>query len=120
MSKQAAFKPREAYPGDTPTGKRRRFLVTVSKTVEVSLDTSVLMQGTMPDNPIRVDASENFVIEHVAYNLIVNDLQLSAIDGYANCPDESASLGRAEWLVEVEEELAPEPARRRKARSRIS
>ncbi len=32
------------------------------------------------------------VAEHIAYNMIVNDLKLSGIDGFANLPDEMATL----------------------------
>lgn len=32
------------------------------------------------------------VAEHIAFNMIVNDLKLSGIDGFANLPDEMAIL----------------------------
>ena len=32
------------------------------------------------------------VAEHIAFNMIVNDLKLSGIDGFANLPDEMATL----------------------------
>lgn len=32
------------------------------------------------------------VAEHIAYNMIVNDLKLSGIDGFANLLDEMATL----------------------------
>ncbi len=32
------------------------------------------------------------VAEHLAFNMIVNDLKLSGIDGFANLPDEMATL----------------------------
>ncbi len=53
------------FPGDKPTGKRRTFSVTVSKTVEMSLDESVIAQGVLPDgyilgpNPSDASASVN-------------------------------------------------------------
>lgn len=80
-------------PGDKPTGKLRRFHVVVTKSVDLFLDTSVITQGTMPDDPIfggRADS--DMVAQHVAFNMVCNDLRLSQIDGYANCPDESAKV----------------------------
>lgn len=32
------------------------------------------------------------IVEHIAFNMIVNDLKLSQIDGFANLPDEMATL----------------------------
>jgi len=94
------------FPGDAPTGKKRTFRMMIARTVDVTLDTSVIAQGLMPDNPIfgsRLDGGaydEKIVLEHLAFNLIGNNLALSAIEGYANCPDESADVPWEPWEVD--------------------
>lgn len=103
----------EHWPGNKPTGRIRRFKVQVITETIIALDESVLDQGVLPDNAIfgnklqgmkREDA-ELEVVNHLAFNLICNDLQLSEIDGYANCPDKSADVAKFEWDVDVEQEL---------------
>jgi hypothetical protein len=96
---------RKAFPGSTPTGRTRTFLVTVSKTVEITVDEAIIAQGLLPDNPIfGASVSEKDVVEHLAFNLIVNDLSLPQIDGFANCDDESACVAMANWDVAIEQE----------------
>ena len=93
-------------PGDEPTGKTRTFQVTVSRTVELTLDESVIAQGMLPDGYILgKDPTERAVLEHLAFNLVGNGLQLSQIDGYANCPDESARVRGFPWDVEIDREI---------------
>lgn len=102
------------FPGDEPTGKVRTFLVTLSKTVEITLDEGVIAQGLMPDDPIfggRADEAD--VLEHLAFNLVGNGLRLSQIDGYANCPNESAHVPQDKWEVEQVSETT-KPAKRKR------
>jgi hypothetical protein len=111
----AAKKKREEWPGDKPSGKTRKFLVTVSKTVEVTLDESVIAQGMLPEGYILgPGATEDDVLQHLVFNLVGNSLRLSQIDGYANCPDESVSIPHADWDVEIERELTTSPKARGK------
>ena len=97
-----------ALPGDTPTGRTRTFSVTISKTVEITVDETVVAQGVLPDNPIFGErVTEDDVVQHLAFNLIGNGLRLSQIDGYANCDDASVTVPYVEWDVEVEREIVP-------------
>lgn len=105
---------KETWPGSTPTGKMRTFVVTVSKVVEISIDESVLEQGILPDGPIFGSSmtgnkahDEVVVVEHLAFNLVGNDLRLSQIDGYANCPDASVIVLYEDWDVESVRETTP-------------
>lgn len=103
-----AVKQRVEWPGSKPTGKKRTFIVTVTKTTEIEIDETVITQGVLPDNPIfgaRVTESE--VVKHVAFNLICNGLRLSQVDGYSNCPDASAVVKSAsnDWDVDVDREI---------------
>lgn len=94
-----------AWPGSKPTNTRNQFTVTISKTVTIELNESVVKQGRLPGGPIFGDRkpSEKEVVEHLAFNLVVNGLRLSQIDGYANCPDESADVFYVPWDVELED-----------------
>ncbi len=43
------------------------------------------------------------IAEHVGYNLIINRVQLSHLDGWADQPDENARvLEKPDWEVEAE------------------
>ncbi len=102
----AAAKKRTDWPGSKPTGKKRTFIVTVTKTTEIAIDEAVLAQGVLPDNPIfGARVTEDDVVKHIAFNLLCNDIRLSQIDGYANCPDDSVRVEAAsnDWDVEIEE-----------------
>lgn len=101
---------KEAWPGDKPTGKVRRFEVTIQKTVVVTLDESVLEQARTEPAFFRPPLTDGGVVEHVAFNLVCNELRLSQIDGYANCPDESAIVSRDDsWDVRLEREVPRHP-----------
>ena len=108
-------------PGDKPTGKTRMFQVTVTKTVEIAIDESVLEQGRDPEGPIYGSSMSGhephdtkIVVEHIAFNVVCNGLTLSQIDGYANCPDASVSLNRrSSWDIELEHEILPVTAKKR-------
>lgn len=102
-----------SWPGSTPTGRTRTFSVTVSKTVEITVDESVIAQGVLPDNPIfGANVTEDDVVQYLAFNLVVNHLRLSQIDGFANCDDASVSFPYENWDVEVDREIVPPPATR--------
>jgi hypothetical protein len=115
-----AVSARAVWPGSAPTGRTRTFSVTVSKTVEITVDETVVAQGVLPDNPIFGErVTEDDVVQHLAFNLIGNGLRLSQIDGYANCADASVTVPYVEWDVEVDREIvpaapAPRSPRRRK------
>jgi hypothetical protein len=107
-------------PGDKPTGKVRTFLVTVTKTVELTLDESVIAQGVDPDGPIYGSSMSGdpmhdtkIVVEHIAFNMVCNGLTLSEIDGYANCPNASATVAPSNWYIELGHEVLPVKAKKR-------
>jgi hypothetical protein len=87
---------------------KRTFEVTVSKTVTISIDQSVIAQGMAPDDPIFGGrASEAMVLEHLAYNLVGNSLQLSWIDGYANLSDDLVDVPYVKFDVDEIAEIMP-------------
>jgi hypothetical protein len=94
------------HPGDKATGKTRTFAVTIHATM--ILDESVIAQGVGDTGYIMKDPTEDEVLRHLAFNLVGNCLSLSRIDGYANCPDESARVEDREAEVEFEM-VAPLP-----------
>jgi hypothetical protein len=110
----AAKKPkRMTWPGDKPTGKTRTFEVLVSKLVTVTIDESIFAQANDPEQPIWTPPQpDEAVVEHLVFNRVCNALKLGYIDGFANCPEESVELDRAEWQVECEREV-PKKARKR-------
>jgi hypothetical protein len=114
-----AAKKREDWPGSHPTGKVRKFQVTVTKTVDIAIDESVIAQGLLPDNPIfGHDTTEHQVIEHIAFNVVGNQLRLSQIDGYANCPDEGAKELGGYTAFDVEFDEIPADTSRPKPKAR--
>lgn len=111
-TKSTKIRSAEKWPGDKPTGKTRTFTVTVSKTVDVTLDESILAQGLLPDNPIfgsrlsgEKEFDESIVVEHLAFNLVCNGLELDQIDGYSNCPSESAKVSQEDWEIVMDCEI---------------
>jgi len=90
-AKKRRAKP-SGYAGDKPTGKTRAYDVLIEIRARMVLDESVISQGTQDEGHIMRDPTEAQVIEHLAYNLVGNQLSLSEIDGYANCPAESARV----------------------------
>ena len=83
---------KRGFPGDKPTGKKRVFEVTVTTTTLMTLDESVIEQGLADDGYIMKNPTLDDVVEHLAHNLIGTGLSLSQVDGYANCPDDSATV----------------------------
>jgi hypothetical protein len=80
---------------------KRVFEVTVSRTVRMCVDEAVIAQGLSDDNPIQgPGATEQQIIEHLAFNLAGNCLSLSQIDGYANRDDSEANVEWEPWDVE--------------------
>jgi hypothetical protein len=103
---------KKEWPGGAPTGRLREIEVTLSKTVVFTVDEAVIAQGMLPDNPIfGKKVTEEDVLTHLAFNLIGNDLSLSQIDGYANCPDDSANVPYVKWEVEIIGVTTPPPKR---------
>jgi hypothetical protein len=96
-------KPKIEFPGDKPTGKTRSFHVTIHATM--TLDESVIAQGVTDDGCIMRSPTEDEVLQHLAYNLVGEATSLSDIDGFANCPDESAVVSDRD--VEIEYEIKP-------------
>lgn len=75
---------------------KRQFEVEIKQTVIIEIDDSVVN--------INDDPSGN--INHIAYNMIVNQLDLNEIDGFADQPKENAKIvHESGWRIEVNDEL---------------
>jgi hypothetical protein len=86
---------------------KRKFLVTFSGTAQIELDDAVFnaVDEAFKNSIYEFDTSEE-VAEHIAYNMIVNDAKLSQLDGWADQPDEHASVTfYPNWEIEAEEIL---------------
>jgi hypothetical protein len=84
--------PKKSWPGDKPTGKTRTFSITVSRTARITIDESIFAQAQCEEPYFNPKPTDIQVVEHLAFNRIVNGLELSHIDGYANCPNESVTV----------------------------
>jgi hypothetical protein len=80
--------------------------VTFIVTAEIALDEKVISvvddewRGTFYNLHDIED-----IAEHIAYNMVKNEVRLSQIDGWADQPDENAKLLGEEWHLDEVEEL---------------
>lgn len=106
MKKQASTPAKPTFPGDTPTGKVRRFRVKIEKYATIALDESVIAQGLADDGYIFKNPDEEQVLQHLTHCLVGLECELSDIDGYANCPNLSATVSELDSeivdIVEVD------------------
>lgn len=78
---------------------RRKFCVGVTLAIDVEVDDRVF-KAVLNDEwrshfyPLHTKAD---VIEHVLFNL-VQGRSLRSLDGFANLPGESVSVGRTDWM----------------------
>ncbi len=88
--------------------KYRRFRVRIEREVEIGISEDVLRAtasqewiesiGDFGKDPLRV-------AEHLAHNLVTNDLRLQQIDGYADQPDDAARVVDDSWPDYEAEEI---------------
>ncbi len=75
---------------------KQQFNIEFNGTMRLELDDAVI--GAMPEYaPFEI-------AEHVIYNMVLNKLTLSQIDGFADQPDSNARLYGEDWNIEAETE----------------
>ena len=86
--------------------KMRKFLVSFHGTAEIQISDDLLRTCNTDEwraQIVKFTTVEEFA-QHIAYNMILNDLQLESIDGYADQPKERVKIIRVpDWDVEAEE-----------------
>lgn len=90
---------------------KHKFLVTVSKTVELELDDAVI-------KAVDDDWRANFyalyddidIAEHIGYNMLCNDASLSQLDGWADQPNENARIVSTDNSWDIEAHRPPPAA----------
>jgi hypothetical protein len=72
---------------------KRTFTIEITGYAEIEIDDEVI---EVVNNEWREQfynlRSEAEIVEHVAYNLLVNKWQLSQLDGWADQPDDNATV----------------------------
>jgi len=93
-----------------------KLLFGVMLSTHLHLSPRVIRRGVGPGFAAMVYplATPDEVAEYVGYNMAVNGLRLSQIDGFADLPDGDAELEPLAW--ESATELLPAPPKKRKAR----
>lgn len=84
---------------------KRQFEVTFEGTARIELDDEVIK---VVDDEWRSGLYDLYtpedIAEHIAYNLVINRRKLSCLDGWADQPDENASvLYKPDWYMEATE-----------------
>jgi hypothetical protein len=85
---------------------KRYFRVTFDKTVDLELDDAVI---SVVDTEWRTQLYDlktpEQIAEHIAYNLLINNLKLSQQEGWADQPDSNAKIigETLGWNAEVTE-----------------
>lgn len=90
-----------------PRKKMRKFVVHFEADVEIEVDDALLKSCNTDEwreSMMHYTTDEQFV-EHIAYNMVVNNLPLHSIDGYADQPEERVALQERapEWEMDVSE-----------------
>lgn len=80
---------------------KKKYSITIIGTAEIKIDDSVLKAASTDDWQKQHGISgEEDVIEHIAYNMIVNGCELSEIDGFADRENEEAILSDVDWVFD--------------------
>lgn len=88
--------------------KMRKFRVRLATEIEVEVSDALLRSCNTDEwraSMFRYTRDEQFV-EHIAGNMVINNLSLHSIDGYADQSEKRVRLRRpwlGEWDVEAEE-----------------
>lgn len=85
---------------------QRKFRVEIGAVVTLELDSSVI---AVVDDEWRSHLYDlrtpNEIAQHIAFNLLVNGIRLSSMDGWADQADDLAKLGVVDWDVTAKEIL---------------
>lgn len=82
-----------------------KFKIKVIGEAVIEIDESVIkaVDQDWRDSFYPYDTPEE-IAEHIGHNMLVNNLTLSQMDGFANLPDHAAVLSDLDWECLVEEE----------------
>ena len=79
----------------------RKFLMTIETDIEIELEDEVIdvVDDAWREELYDLDGAEE-IVEHVALNMVVNNCNLSQLDGWANQPDKNARITlNPDWTV---------------------
>lgn len=83
--------------------KKRRFLVTVEKSVVVEFDDRIMPNDDWRKQFYNIQTPQQLA-EHIGYNFVANDIdKLSDLDGFADQKDSRAKVEDGSWDVESRE-----------------
>ena len=84
-----------------------KFRVTYLVEVEIEVSEEVTKQALTDEwrSTFYKLASEEDVADHLAHNFVRNRASLSSLDGFANLPDDAATLEDEEWELESVEKI---------------
>jgi len=84
----------------------RRFEIELCGTVTLELEDAVINAVNDKWRSVFYDLfTPGQIAEHIAYNLVVNHVPLSMLDGWADQPDKNARVvEKRDWELEAEEE----------------
>ena len=88
-------------------GKKRRFTVEFQATVEIELDEDLIRRSLTPEwhDSFYALYSAGEVAGHVAYNMVINELSLKQMDGFADLNEDLVGIvSRPGWDVASTEE----------------
>jgi hypothetical protein len=84
--------------------KKHKFIVTVSRTIEVEFNASIIPDDDWRRHFYRSIRTPADVAEHLAYNYVANGVErLSQLDGWANEKDSLVKFTEQEWDTESRE-----------------
>ena len=85
----------------------RKFLMTIETDIEIELEDEVIdvVDDAWREELYDLDGAEE-IVEHVALNMVVNNCNLSQLDGWANQPDKNARITlNPDWTVSYIKEV---------------
>jgi len=82
---------------------KRRFVVELSTEVELEIDDAVIKTGTSAEWAAQFfKLTETGLAEHLAFNFVINHLNLDEVDGFCDQPRDAARLlVGPEWEIDA-------------------
>lgn len=104
-SKKVRGSKKSSKPGRGKSAKPKlvKFLVRFESEMELTLDQRVIdaVNDEWREQMYPLHTPEQ-IAEHIAYNMVVNDLQLTSMDGFADQKNEYAEIqGEYDWDIEA-------------------